>query len=156
MRRKRVRTALLIVVSAALGGIGYLVSRNVVAHRAHPLEELGRDFLPEVAQRIQNFRRIKVEHGRMMWEITARDAQVLEPRVTFFMKEDGRKAHLKGAEGRITLDGHEMKAVTLRGGVAVELDEMELQTAEATYDRAKDLITSPGDVTIRGRTLDVR
>src|SRR5260370_18745688 len=100
-----------------------------------------------------------------MWEIPARDAQffeqeneivVLEPRVTFFMKEEGRKAHLKGAEGRITLDGHEMKAVTLRGGVAVDLDDMELQTAEATYDRAKDLITSPGEVTIRGRTLDVR
>src|SRR6266478_5852161 len=165
MRRTRLRTALLIVVGAALGGIGYLVSRNVVAHRAHPLEELGRDFLPQVAQRIQNFRRIKVEHGRMMWEITARDAQffeqenqivVLEPRVTFFMKEEGRKAHLKGAEGRITLDGHEMKAVTLRGGVAVELDDMELETAEATYDRAKDLITSPGDVTIHGRTLDAR
>src|SRR5438046_10741275 len=125
MRRKRVRTALLIVVGAALGGIGYLVSRNVVAHRANPLEELGRDFLPEVAQRIQNFRRIKVEHGRMMWEITARDAQffeqenqivVLEPRATFFMKEDGRKAHLKAAEARSTLDCHDLKASTLRGG----------------------------------------
>ncbi len=165
MRRKRVRTALLIVVSAALGGIGYLVSRNVVAHRAHPLEELGRDFLPQVAQRIQNFRRVKVEHGRMMWEITARDAQffeqenqivVLEPRVTFFMKEEGRTAHLKGAEGRITLDGHEMRAITLRGGVAVQLDDLELKTEEATYDRAHDLITSPGDVTIHGRRLDVR
>src|SRR5438552_4304606 len=51
---------------------------------------------------------------------------------------------------------YEMKAFTLRGGVAVELDDMELETAEATYDRAKDLITSPGDVTIHGRTLDVR
>jgi len=164
MRRTRLRTALLIVVGAALGGIGYLVSRNVVAHRAHPLEELGRDFLPQVAQRIQNFRRIKVEHGRMMWEITARDAQffeqenqivVLEPRVTFFMKEEGRKAHLKGAEGRITLDGHEMKAVTLRGGVAVELDDMELETAEATYDRERDMITSPTLVTIRGREIEL-
>src|SRR2546430_10175628 len=161
MRRTRLRTALLIVVSAALGGIGYLVSRNVVAHRAHPLEELGRDFLPQVAQRIQNFRRIKVEHGRMMWEITARDAQffeqenqivVLEPRVTFFMKEEGRKAHLKGAEGRITLDGHEMKAVTLRGGVAVEPDDREPQTAGATYDRAKGLISSPGHGANPGRT----
>jgi len=46
MRRTRLRTAFLIVVGAALGGIGYLVSHNVVAHRAHPLEELGRDFLP--------------------------------------------------------------------------------------------------------------
>ena len=165
MRRKGVRATLLIVVGAALGGIGYLVSRNVVAHRVNPLEELGRDFLPQVAQRIQNFRRVKVEHGRMMWEITARDAQffeqedqivVLEPRVTFFMKEEGRQAHLRGSEGRITLEGHEMRAVTLRGRVAVQLDDMELETEEATYDRAHDLITAPGDVTIHGRTLDVR
>jgi LPS export ABC transporter protein LptC len=165
MRRKRVRAALLIVVGAALGGVGYLVSRNVVAHRGHALEELGRDFLPQVAQRIQNFRRVKMEHGRMMWEITARDAQffeqdnqivVIEPKVTFFMKEEGRLAHLRGNEGRITLDGHEMRAITLLGGVTVQLDDMELDTEEATYDRARDLITSAGDVTIHGRTLDVR
>src|SRR3989475_6993244 len=160
MRRKRVRTALLIVVGAALGGIGYLVSRNVVAHRANPLEELGRDFLPQVAQRIQNFRRVKVEHGRMMWEITARDAQffeqedqivVLEPRVTFFMKEEGRQAHLKGSEGRITLEGHEMRAVTLRGRVAVQLDDMELEAEERTYDRAHALSTSPAAASVQRR-----
>src|SRR5713101_3332301 len=139
MRRTRLRTALLIVVGAALGGIGYLVSRNVVAHRAHPLEELGRDFLPQVAQRIQNFRRVKVEHGRMMWEITATDAQffekenqivVLEPRVTFYLKDEGRQAHLRGSEGRITLEGREMRVLTLRGSVVVQLDDMELQTEE--------------------------
>src|SRR5256712_4964227 len=165
MRRTRLRAALLIVVGAALGGIGYLVSRNVLAHRANPLAELGRDFLPQVAQRIQNFRRVKVEHGRMMWEITARDAQffeqenqivVLEPRVTFFMKEEGRKAHLKGAEGRITLDGHEMRAVTLRGGAAVQLDDPEPETEEATSARPHDPITSSGDVTIHRRRPDAR
>src|SRR5881296_3936400 len=130
MRRKRVRTALLIVVSAALGGIGYLVSRNVVAHRANPLEELGRDLLPQVAQRIQNFRRVKVENGRTVWEITARDAQyfeqddqivVVEPRMTFFMKDDGRVAHLSGAEGRITMAGHDVRMLTVRGAVALHL-----------------------------------
>jgi LPS export ABC transporter protein LptC len=165
MRRKRLRAALLIVVGAALGGIGYLVSRNVVAHRGNPLAELGSDFLPQVAQRIQNFRRVKVEHGRMVWEITAKDAQffepenqivVLEPQVTFFMKEQGRQAHLRGAEGRITLAGHEMSALMLRGTVVVQLGDMQLETEEATYDRTKDLITSPGDVTIHGRALDVR
>jgi len=165
MRRKRLRAALLIVVGAALGGIGYLVSRNVVAHGGNALAEVGSDFLPQVAQRIQNFRRVKVEHGRMVWEITAKDAQffepenqivVLEPQVTFFMKEQGRQAHLRGAEGRITLAGHEMSALMLRGTVVVQLGDMQLETEEATYDRTKDLITSPGDVTIHGRTLDVR
>jgi LPS export ABC transporter protein LptC len=165
MRRTRLRAALLIVVGAALGGIGYLVSRSVLAHHTSALEELGRDFLPQVAQRIQNFRRVKVENGRMVWEITATDAQffdqenqivVIEPRVTFFMKEEGRQAHLRGAQGRIQLEGHEMSAVTLHGDVIVQLDDMELRTEEATYERAKDLITSPGDVNIRGRRLDVR
>jgi LPS export ABC transporter protein LptC len=165
MRRTRLRAALLIVVGAALGGIGYLVSRSVLAHRTSALEELGRDFLPQVAQRIQNFRRVKVEHGRTVWEITATDAQffeqenqivVLEPKVTFFMKEEGRQAHLRGTQGRIALEGREMSAITLRGSVVVQLDDMELQTEEATYERTKDLITAPGDVTIRGRRLDVR
>jgi LPS export ABC transporter protein LptC len=165
MRRTRLRAALLIVVSAALGGIAYLVSQNVVARRGHALEQLGADFLPEVAQRIRNFRRVKVEHGRAVWEITAKDAQfferdnaivVIEPKVTFFMKEDGREAHLTGAEGRIHLDGREMSKVTLSGGVAVHLDDLQLETEEATYDRSRDLITSPGPVTVHGRTLDVQ
>jgi LPS export ABC transporter protein LptC len=165
MRRTRLRAALLIVVGAALAGIGYLVSRDVSARRPHTLQELGADFLPQVAQRIQNFRRVKVENGRTVWEITAKDAQyfeqenevvVIEPEMTFFLKEAGRSAHLAGAEGRITLEGREVKALTLRGRVAVLLDDLRLETDEATYDRDRDLITAPGVVTVRGRTLDVR
>jgi len=165
MRRTRLRAALLIVVGAALGGIGYLVSRNVIARRVRSVEELGRDFLPQVAQRIQNFRRVKVEHGRMVWEITAKDARyfeqdnqivVVEPRMTFFLKDQGRTAHLTGNEGRITLEGHDVSMLTLQGEVVVRLDDLELDTDEATYERERDLITAPGVVTVRGRTLDVR
>ena len=165
MRRTRLRAALLIVVGAALGGIGYLVSRNVIARRVRSVESLGRDFLPQVAQRIQNFRRVKVEHGRMVWEITAKDARyfdqdnqivVVEPRMTFFLKDQGRTAHLTGNEGRITLEGHDVSKLTLRGDVTVRFDDLELDTEEATYERDRDLITAPGVVTVRGRTLDVR
>ena len=165
MRRTRLRAALLLVVGAALAEIAYLVTRDVGARTAHTLEELGADFLPQVAQRIQNFRRVKMENGRMIWEITAKDAQyfeqddqivVIEPKVTFYMKQDGRVAHLVGAEGRITLDGREVKALTIRGAVAVRLDDLQVETEEATYDRDRDLITAPGVVTLRGRTLDVR
>ena len=165
MRRTRLRAALLIVVGAALAGIGYLVSRNVLARRIHAAEQLGRDFLPQVAQRIQNFRRVKVERGRMVWEITAKDARyfeqdnqivVVEPRMTFFLKDQGRTAHLTGTEGRITLVGHDVSMLTLRGDVVVRLDDLELDTEEATYERERDLITAPGVVTVRGRTLDVR
>ncbi|HLY38744.1 MAG TPA: LPS export ABC transporter periplasmic protein LptC [Candidatus Binatia bacterium] len=165
MRRTRLRAALLVVVSAALAGIGYLVSRNVIARRVRGLEALGQDFLPEVAQRIQNFHRVKREHGRTVWEITAREARyfeqdnqiiIVEPRMTFFLKDDGRATHVSGAEGRLTLDGRELQRITLKGNVAVQLDDMELQTDEATYDKTRDLITAPGIVTMQGRALRVQ
>ena len=52
--------------------------------------------------------------------------------------------------------GHDVSMLTLRGDVVVRLDDLELDTEEATYERERDLITAPGVVTVRGRTLDVR
>ncbi len=164
MRRTRLRTTLLLVVSAGLGGVGYLVSRSVVARWTDPLQELGQDFLPQVAQRIQNFRRLKIQNGRTVWEITAKDAQyyekahqvvVREPRMTLFLDDGVRQAHISGAEGRLALEGREMQTLTLRGGVTVRLDDLLIETDEATYDRSRDLITSAAAVTLRGRTLEV-
>jgi LPS export ABC transporter protein LptC len=164
MRRTRLRAALLLVVAAALGGIGFLVSRNVTSRRARTLEDLGRDFLPQVAQRIQNFRRVKMKDGRTVWEITAADAQyyaeqdeiiVREPRLTLFFQDGRKPAHVAGSEGHLMLAGRELRTVTLRGAVGVTLEDLELRTDEATYDRDRDLITSSAKVTIRGRTLEV-
>jgi LPS export ABC transporter protein LptC len=165
MRRARLRAALLLTVVAAAGILGYLVSRNVAARRVDPLRELGEDFLPQVAQRIQNFRRVKVENGRTVWQITAKDAQyfdqtgeivVRQPDMTFFLA-DGRQAHITGAEGRLTLSGgRELDSLKLIGSVAVTLDDLELRTDEATYDRGRDLITSPAPVTVTGKTMEVR
>jgi len=164
MRRTRLRAALLVVVAAALAGIGYQVSRTIIVRRTRTWLDLGADFLPQAAQHIRNFRRVKVENGRTVWEITAQDAQyfekqsemvVREPRVTLFMASGGRQAHIAGTEGRLTLDGREVRAVTLRGSVIVQLDDLRLVTDEATYEREHDLIRAPGAVTITGRTLDV-
>lgn len=164
MRRTRLRAALLLVVAAALGGIGYLVSRNVAARRTDPLRELGQDFLPQVAQRIQNFRRVKVKDGKTVWQIVAKDAQLFErthqvivhePHMTLYLDGGAREVHISGTEGRIQLDGQELESLTLRGDVAVQLDDLRLETDEATYNRERDLLTSPNVVTVHGRTLDV-
>ena len=114
MGRKRLRTALLVVVAVGVVGISYLVSRSVSERRGLGMLELGADFLPNVAQRIQNFHRVKVENGRTMWEITAKEAQyhdeqkeviVREPRMTFFVKDGDREVHVAGTEGSLHLDG---------------------------------------------------
>jgi len=165
MQRTRLRAALLVVVAAALVGIGYQVSRSIRTLQPHTLSELGSDFLPDVAQHIRSFRRVKVENGRPVWEITAEDAQlfdgtgeivVREPRMTFHLKDGNRRAQVAGTEGRLALDGRDLKRITLSGMVVVKIDDLEMQTDEATYDRARDLISAPGAVTVRGDTLDVK
>src|SRR5262249_31587719 len=75
MRRSRLRAGLLVVVAIALAGIGYQVWRNVAERAPRSLAELGVELLPEVAQHIQTFHRVKVKNGRMVWEIKADDAQ---------------------------------------------------------------------------------
>jgi LPS export ABC transporter protein LptC len=165
MRRKWLRAALLVVVAVALTGIGYLVNRSVSARRPHTILDLGDDFLPHVAQHIQHFRRVKMEHGRRTWEINARDAQyfeqskeiiVHEPHMTFFLEKGDRQVHVSGVEGHLTLDGRELRAFTLKGNVTVQVDDIQIETEEATYDRTQDLLTAPSLVTLHGRTLDVR
>jgi len=165
MRRTRLRITLLLVVLAAVGDIGILVSRSIKAHRTNPRSELGQDFLPQAAQRIQNFRRIKLKRGKSVWQMTAKDAQfyekrneivVREPQITFFLEGGNRQTHVAGREGHLTVDGRELRSVTLIGHVSVQFDDLTMETEEATYDHARDLITAPGPVRVRGRQLDLR
>jgi LPS export ABC transporter protein LptC len=99
-----------------------------------------------------------------VWEVKADDAQyfddgqilVRKPRIVFYLEDQGRRAELVGTEGRLTLDGKELSAVTLEGDVVLVLDDLEFRTQEAHYDHAADRIAAPGLVTIHGKTLDVR
>src|SRR2546426_12462320 len=143
MRRTRLRAGLLVVVAAALTGIGYEVSRTVGAHRARTLADLGSDFLPTVAQHIRSFRRIKVEKGRTLWEITARDAQyfdkqdeigVREPQITFYLADGQRRAHVSGAGGRLGLAGRELPTPPLPGGGPVKPHALHVRTGAATHN----------------------
>ena len=108
MRRSRLRVALLAVVAAALGGIGLATWQNMHARRPRTPLDLGADFLPDVAQHIRNFRRVKVKDGKAVWEVKADDAQyfdggqilVRKPQVIF---------HLDGVE---SYQGREVYRVT--------------------------------------------
>jgi len=166
MRRSRLRAGLLVVVAMALTGIGYRVWRNVAERTPRSLGELGVELIPEVAQHMQNFHRIKVKNGHMEWEIKADDAQYYQkqneivvrgPEVTIYTEQGVQRAWLTGKEAHLGLvdDGKEVGSMELRGDVVLWLDDLELRTDTATYDRDRDLITAPGAVTITGRTMNV-
>lgn len=163
MSRSRLRTGLLLVVTLALVGLGVQVWRSV-GKAEKTIAELGVGLLPEVAQRMQFFKRVKVKDGRTVWEITADDAQYFDkenavvvraPKVTFSIDDGARKGELTGTEGRLVLVDRELESMVLRGQVVLKLDDMTLEADEATYDRTRDLITVPGDVTIRGTEIDL-
>lgn len=164
MRRSRLRVALLAVVAAALGGIGLATWQNMQARTPQTVADLGADFIPDVAQHIRNFRRVKLKDGKAVWEVKADDARyfddgqivVRKPQVVFYLEGRGRRAELVGAEGRLTLDGKELATVSLEGDVILVLDDLEVRTDAAHYDHAADRIEAPGLVVIRGKTLDVR
>ncbi|HEV7730952.1 MAG TPA: LPS export ABC transporter periplasmic protein LptC [Candidatus Binatia bacterium] len=166
MRRSRLRAGLLVVVAVSLAGIGYQVWRNVAERAPRSLEELGIQLLPQVAQHIRNFRRVKVKSGRMEWEITASDGQYFEarnevvvrdPEITFYETDGRRRGRLVGSEGRLVLEnqGKEIASVVLTGAVGVWIDDLELHTEEANYDRASDRISAAGPVSIKGKAIDV-
>jgi LPS export ABC transporter protein LptC len=165
MRMKtRLRLAVIASLVVVLAGGGWLLARNAMARREADLKRATVDLLPNVAQRIQNFHRVKIDKGRKVWEVSAREAQYLEkeelvrveaPEVAVYL-EDGRTVSLRGTGGRVFLKDRELQQVELDGEIAVELGEYSLQTDHARYETEGDQIVAPGTVRIRGEGFEVR
>jgi LPS export ABC transporter protein LptC len=159
------RLVIVLIVLSVLGLVGGVAATRMT--RARLERELARqaaDLLPDVAQRIQNFHRMKVDKGRKVWEVAAREARyhadentvvVIEPSVSFFL-EDGRSVALTGRQGRVRLDGHELDHVDLDGEIHMQFGDYAVRTDSARYDRHDDTIVAPGHVSVIGEELDVQ
>ena len=161
--KKHALFAVLAVVVVLVGGIGLLVARSLREQWRQEAGQRALDFVPQVAQRIQDFHRIKTQDGRTVWEIAAREAQyfeeeqevvVREPLMRFYLK-DGRAVGLRGQTGRVVLDGRELKQIEMSGGVEVQFADYTVQTDRARYQHASDQIVAPFPVQIHGRDLEL-
>jgi LPS export ABC transporter protein LptC len=162
--RRRVRTLLGLALVVAVGAVGVQLARSQWAQHLRSLRTRELDFLPQVAQRIQNFRRVKMDGDRKVWEVAAREAQyfeedrqivVDEPRVSFFVKDDQGIVSVKGKQGKILLDGREMDRVDLEGDIELRFRDYLVQTERASYQRAEDAVVSPGAVVVTGNGLSL-
>jgi LPS export ABC transporter protein LptC len=163
LTRRRVRGLLGLVVLLAVGAVGVQLGRNLWAQHLRRMRTAALDFLPEIAQRIQNFRRVKMQGDRKVWEVAAREAQYFEddqqivvhgPEVSFFLKGEPGAVSLKGAEGKIHLSGREMQRVDLDGGIELTFRDYLVKTERATYTQDADTVVTPG-VAITGNGLAV-
>ena len=162
--RRRVRTLLGVLLVVAVGGVGVQLVRSQWAQHLRSLRTRELDFLPQVAQRIQNFRRVKMEGDRKVCEVAAREAQYFEedrqvvvddPEVSFFVKDDQGVVSVKGKLGKILLEGREMDRVDLDGGIELRFRDYVVRSDRAFYQRADDTVTSPGAVVVTGDGLSL-
>lgn len=150
-----------LVVVFATGA--WLLHENFAARRRADELRVLTEVLPDVAQRIQNFHRVKVEGGRKVWEVSAREARYLEPeqlvvvdapQLEVFLP-DGRTVALRGTTGRVYLEKRELDRVELEGEIEVQMGEYALHTANARYEARRGIIVAPGDVRITADTLEL-
>jgi len=162
MQRTQLRLVAVTLVAASLAWIGYRVA-DTMSRRRHDAVGDILPIVPDAAQRLQDFHRVKLENGRLAWELRAREAQYFEeeqravvrqPEMIFYSDGEER-ARLRGAEGRLVFDGTDLQTVDLEGAVRVDGDGFVVETELATYDRDRDIVTAPGAVRIVGRTLTV-
>lgn len=160
--RKRLRWAVLALLVLLLGGVTALVARTILM-RPEALLQQGLEALPGVTQHIKDFRRVKVQGGRTVWEVAAKEGSFFEGENTVVVRDalvewhldDGRTVGLSGQEGRIVLDGRDVVSVELRGDIRVQLADYEVRTEQATYDHARARIDAPGRIVVRGAGLEL-
>ncbi len=157
--RRRVRTLLAVLMVVAVGAVVVQLARSQWAQHLRSLRTRELDFLPQVSQRIQNFRRVKMDGERKVWEVAAREAQYFEedkqivvddPEVSFFVKDDQGVVSVKGKQGKILLDGRDMDRVDLEGGIELRFRDYLVRTDRASYRRSDDSVVSPGTVEVTG------
>lgn len=166
MTRRRLRAVLLVSLVATLGGVGYKVGRTVWTAKAdelrkEPLKLVDR--LPDVALRVKDFRRTKIEGGRKAWELTGEEVSYLrgksqalikKPHLVFYDKE-GKAVEATGNEGRLFFLNDELDQMKLHGGIRVAYQGYVLETEEASYLKAKDQVVAPGKVTLKSDGLEL-
>lgn len=147
-----------------VGGVLFLVGRSMWEQRKRDLVERTLKMLPGVSQHIQNFRRVKMEDGKKVWEVAATDARYFEdqslivvrdPVVAWYL-QDGREVGMRGQEGRLRLSDHEIERVELQGPIEVSLADYKLRTDDAVYNQDIGLISSPNRVQITGEAMDLQ
>jgi LPS export ABC transporter protein LptC len=162
--RRRARWGLGLALVLLLGGVTVQLVRSQWQQHLRGLRSAQLDFLPEAAQRIQNFRRVKMDGDRKAWEVAAREAQYFEddqqvkvegPEVSLFLKGDQGVVSVRGDQGKLFLNGRDMDRAELQGAIEVRFKDYVVKTDRAVYERASDTVVAPEAVSIIGDGLAV-
>ncbi|HYA30383.1 MAG TPA: LPS export ABC transporter periplasmic protein LptC [Acidobacteriota bacterium] len=163
--RKARRSILLLVIFVSLGGVSYKVF-NIVHGLQSEIKKNPRkllDYLPESALHMKDFHRAKIEDGRKIWELFGdeanyykeqKEAVIKKPKFYYYDKKGG-VAETIGDEAHIYLNDKELERMELRGAVQLTFQGYILNSEEANYEPAKDLIILPTRTTVVGEGMQL-
>lgn len=166
MRRKSLKTVLLIAIFASLGAVTYKVVEHFWLMKAreirrNPLKIL--DYVPEATLQIKDFRRSKIEQGRKVWEVAGEEARYLKankeailkkPRFVFYDKNGG-SIEATANEGHLFLTDQEMEKMQLLGAIEIKYQGFIAQMDEVVYLKNTNRVLTPGKVTLKGEGLEL-
>ena len=166
MSRHQIRFMLGATVLGLIVILGYLSSQvGKDPETVQLLDELSDELSAQGAQedmvqRMTEFRRVKMQDGKKVWEIVAQQARYFadknevvidSPEVSLYFS-DGEAVALRCQEGTVYLDGiSDLLHVELRGELEIQIGDIALKTDQATYDRQKNTISSDGMIHIVGQ-----
>ena len=163
MSRHQIRFMLGITVLGLILALGYLSSQvGKDPATARLIDELSTpDATAEtMVQRMTEFRRVKMQDGKKVWEIVARQAHYFAdtnavvidtPEISLYFS-DGEVVALRCQEGTVHLNGEsDLLHIDLRGNLEMQMGAISLKTNQATYDHQKNTISSDGVMHIVGQ-----
>ena len=168
MKRQKLRTILLIAISASLGGVAYKTADHIWQNKSKLIQKTAVNtlkLLPEAALQIKDFHRAQIEGDRKVWEIFGDEAHYLKtegelliqkPRI-FFYQKDNSTIQATGTEGHLWLQGEDkgMEKAQLKGNVQVNFQGYVLNANEALYLKEKNQVVLPGRVMVRGAGMEL-
>ena len=156
--RRLVVTLLVLVLAVGSGMVAFSFWRQNKLDLALEVIEI----LPDVAQRIQDFHRVKIDNGRKVWEVSAKEARYFEgdglvavqdPVISVFL-EGGQSVAMRGRSGKVILKGTEVDRVEFEGEIEVQFDDYSLRAEFATYEADTDRIVVPGSVHVESSQVE--
>ena len=163
MSRHQIRFMLGITVLGLILALGYLSSQvGKDPATARLIDELSTpDATAEtMVQRMTEFRRVKMQDGKKVWEIVARQAHYFAdtnavvidtPEISLYFS-DGEAVALRCQEGTVHLNGEsDLLHIDLRGNLEIQMGAISLKTDQATYDHQKNTISSAGVMHVVGQ-----
>ena len=168
MKRQKLRTILLVAISASLGGVVYKTVDHIAQNKSRLIQKTAVNalsLLPEAALQIKDFHRAQIEGDRKVWEIFGDEAHYLKtegelliqkPRI-FFYQKDNSTIQATGTEGHLWLQGEDkgMEKAQLKGNVQVNFQGYVLNANEALYLKEKNQVVLPGRVMVRGAGMEL-